>query len=145
MFNRRSVCAGLAAVAATPRFAFAQAGGPKSAFYSGVGNELTHYEVDPAAAQLAKRGSIKMPGGIQYAWPHPSKKFLYVTSSTGGPGFTPGPGTRPTSTTWPPSGSARPASSPHGDMSSCAGGRIQLERGTTPANTPWSHIIFPPA
>ena len=26
--------------------------------YSGVGNELTHYEVDPAAAQLAKRGSI---------------------------------------------------------------------------------------
>ncbi len=95
MFNRRSVCAGLAAVAAAPRFAFAQAGGPKSAFYSGVGNELTHYEVDPAAAQLAKRGSIKMPGGIQYAWPHPSKKFLYVTSSTGGPGFTPGPGFPP--------------------------------------------------
>jgi 6-phosphogluconolactonase (cycloisomerase 2 family) len=33
-----------------------------------------------------------MPGGIQYAWPHPSKKYLYVTSSTGGPGFSPGPG-----------------------------------------------------
>jgi len=92
MFDRRTVSAMLAGAVAAPRFAFAQESKEKSTFYSGVGNELTHYEVDASAATLAKRGSVKMPGGIQYAWPHPSKKFLYVTSSTGGPGFNPGPG-----------------------------------------------------
>ena len=91
-FNQRTVAAILAGTMATPSFAFAKSGKQKSTFYSGVGNELTQYEVDVANAELAKRGSIKMPGGIQYAWPHPSKKFLYVTSSTGGPGFSPGPG-----------------------------------------------------
>jgi 6-phosphogluconolactonase len=92
MFNRRTVSAMLAGTVLAPGFAVAQDSNGKSAFYSGVGNELTHYEVDTAGAALAKRGSIKMPGGIQYAWPHPSKKYLYVSSSTGGPGFTPGPG-----------------------------------------------------
>ncbi|HMA71837.1 MAG TPA: beta-propeller fold lactonase family protein [Xanthobacteraceae bacterium] len=92
MFNRRTVSAMLAGTVAAPSFAFAQRETQQSAFYSGVGNELTHYEVDAAEAGLARRGSIKMPGGIQYAWPHPSNKYLYVTSSTGGPGFNPGPG-----------------------------------------------------
>jgi 6-phosphogluconolactonase (cycloisomerase 2 family) len=91
-FNQRTVATMLAGTVAAPTFAFAKGTKQKSALYSGVGNELTHYEVDVASAELAKRGSIKMPGGIQYAWPHPSKKFLYVTSSTGGPGFNPGPG-----------------------------------------------------
>ncbi|HWO87333.1 MAG TPA: beta-propeller fold lactonase family protein, partial [Stellaceae bacterium] len=92
MFDRRTVAAMLAGSVVAPKFTFAEDDKQKSAFYSGVGNELTHYEVDAAAATLARRGSVKMPGGIQYAWPHPSKKYLYVTSSTGGPGFSPGPG-----------------------------------------------------
>ena len=95
MFDRRAVSAMLAGSVAAPRFAFAQQSKEKSTFYSGVGNELTHYEVDASAAALAKRGSVKMPGGIQYAWPHPSRKYLYVTSSTGGPGFSPGPSLPP--------------------------------------------------
>jgi 6-phosphogluconolactonase len=92
MFDRRTVAAMLAGTMTAPSFAVAKGGQQKSALYSGVGNELTHYEVDVAAAALAKGSSIKMPGGIQYAWPHPSKKYIYVTSSTGGPGFSPGPG-----------------------------------------------------
>jgi 6-phosphogluconolactonase (cycloisomerase 2 family) len=95
MFDRRTVTAMLAGAVAAPKFARAEEGRQKSAFYSAVGNVLTHYEVDTAAAALARRGSVKMPGGIQYAWPHPSSKFLYVTSSTGGPGFKPGPGFPP--------------------------------------------------
>jgi 6-phosphogluconolactonase len=95
MFNRRTVSAMLAGSIVAPRFALAQGAGAKSTFYSGVGNELTHYEVDVSTAELARRGSIKMPGGIMYAWPHPSKKFLYVTSSTGGAGYNPGPGFPP--------------------------------------------------
>lgn len=96
MFDRRTVTAMLAGSVVAPQFALAaEDGKPKSAFYSGVGNELAHYEVDTAAATLTRRGSVKMPGGIQYAWPHPSSRFLYVTSSTGGPGFKPGPGFPP--------------------------------------------------
>jgi 6-phosphogluconolactonase (cycloisomerase 2 family) len=59
----------------------------KTALYSGVGPEFTHYEVDVDAATLTKRGSVKLPGGVQYVWPHHSRQFLYVTSSTGGPGM----------------------------------------------------------
>lgn len=92
MLDRRTVTALLAGAAAAPRLALAQDGAPRSAFYSGVGNVLTHYAVDPAAATLDKRGAVTLPGGVQYAWPHPSRKFLYVTASTGGPGFKPGNG-----------------------------------------------------
>jgi 6-phosphogluconolactonase len=90
MLDRRTVTAMLAGVVAAPKLACAEESATRSAFYSGVGNVLTHYEVDAGAAALNRRGSVKMPGGVQYAWPHPSKRFLYVTSSTGGPGFKPG-------------------------------------------------------
>ena len=62
MFNRRRVSAMLAGTVAAPHFAFAKGAKTQSAFYSGVGNELTHYEVDFATAELARRGSIKMFG-----------------------------------------------------------------------------------
>src|ERR1700692_2630687 len=87
MFSRRAFSAMLAGSVAAMRGSFAQAATQRMAFYSGVGSELTHYDVDVDADALTKRGSVKMPGGIQYAWPSPSRKFLYVTSSTGGPGF----------------------------------------------------------
>jgi 6-phosphogluconolactonase (cycloisomerase 2 family) len=77
----------MASVAAALRGASARAATERMAFYSGVGSELTHYDVDVDARTLTRRGSVKMPGGIQYAWPAPSRRFLYVTSSTGGPGF----------------------------------------------------------
>jgi len=87
MFSRRAFSAMLAGSVAAMRGSFAQAATQRMAFYSGVGSELTHYDVDVGADTLTKRGAVKMPGGIQYAWPSPSRQFLYVTSSTGGPGF----------------------------------------------------------
>jgi len=87
MFTRRTVAMMLAGTVAAPQVSFGQAAKDRSAFYSGVGTELTHYDVDVDAGTLTKRGSVKMPGGIQYAWPHPARKYLYVSSSTGGPGF----------------------------------------------------------
>ena len=87
MFSRRMFSAMLAGTVAGLRGSLAQADQERMAFYSGVGTELTHYGVDVDANTLTKRSSVKMPGGIQYAWPSPSRKFLYVTSSTGGPGF----------------------------------------------------------
>jgi 6-phosphogluconolactonase len=91
MFSRRTFSVMLAGTVAAPCGSFAQAAKERikerMAFYSGVGTELTHYVVDVEADTLTKRGSVKMPGGLQYAWPSPSRNFLYVTSSTGGPGF----------------------------------------------------------
>lgn len=49
--------------------------------YSAVGEELTHYEVDIEDAALLKRASVQFPASVQYAWPHPSKRYLYVASS----------------------------------------------------------------
>ncbi|HSQ04105.1 MAG TPA: beta-propeller fold lactonase family protein [Burkholderiales bacterium] len=55
--------------------------------YSAVDDEITHYEVDVDNATLARRSSVKVPSFVQYAWPHPSHKHLYVTTSNRGPGL----------------------------------------------------------
>jgi 6-phosphogluconolactonase len=88
MIDRRTFSTLLAGSMAAPALSsnlWAQAG-QKMALYSGVGTEFTHYDVDVDGAVLTKRASVKLPDGTQYAWPHPSRKFLYVTSSSGGPG-----------------------------------------------------------
>ena len=90
--DRRTFSTLLAGAVAAPRIALAQTAKDKSAFFSGVGPDLTHFEVDFDAAALAKHGSVKLPGSIQYAWPHPSRKYLYVISSSGGVGIAPVPG-----------------------------------------------------
>ena len=77
--NRRTFSAMLASVVAAPRVSFAQAKN-NSAFYSGVGGQLTHFEVDFGAATLAKRAAVTLPGGAQYAWPHPSQRYLYINA-----------------------------------------------------------------
>jgi 6-phosphogluconolactonase len=88
--TRRTFSAMLASAVATPRLAFSQAK-VNCAFYSGIGGQLTHYEVDFGAATLAKRAAVTLPGGIQYAWPHPSRRYLYVATSSGGVGIAPVP------------------------------------------------------
>lgn len=51
--------------------------------YAAAGAELTQYDVDVEGATLAKRGSVTLPENVQYAWPHPSRKYLYVAWSNG--------------------------------------------------------------
>jgi 6-phosphogluconolactonase (cycloisomerase 2 family) len=55
--------------------------------YASVGRALSYYEADPKEGTLVKRGSIDLPANVQYAWPHASRRFLYVASSDGGPGL----------------------------------------------------------
>jgi 6-phosphogluconolactonase len=57
------------------------------ALYSAVDDELTHYEVDVESASLAKRATVKAPANVQYAWPHPSRQYLYVATSNRGAGL----------------------------------------------------------
>src|SRR6476620_8877626 len=56
----------------------------KTALYSAVGDELTHYELDIGEAVLTRRRTVKVPANVQYAWPHPSREYLYVSTSNRG-------------------------------------------------------------
>jgi len=58
----------------------------KVALYSTVGDELTRYEVDVKEAALARRETVRLPAYAQYAWPHPSRRYIYVATSNRGPG-----------------------------------------------------------
>ena len=57
----------------------------KTIYYASVGSELAAYDIDVDNFALTKRGTVTLPVNIQYAWPHPSRRYLYVVSSNGGP------------------------------------------------------------
>ena len=64
---------------------------PKSVFYQSIGPELSRFDIDVDGAALTKQDSVTIAGAnVQYVWPHPSKQYLYVVSSDGGPGTIPG-------------------------------------------------------
>jgi 6-phosphogluconolactonase (cycloisomerase 2 family) len=58
-----------------------------AAFYASTGPQLSLFDVDGAGAALEKHAAVTLPANVQYAWPHPSKRYLYVVSSDGGPGL----------------------------------------------------------
>jgi 6-phosphogluconolactonase len=90
MLNRRTFSALLAGTVAAPRVSWSQAVTGKTVYCAAVGPELSVYDVDIGDAALSKRAAVTLPANIQYAWPHPSKRYFYVVSSNGGPGL---PGT----------------------------------------------------
>ena len=88
MLNRRTFLSLVAGNVASPRFAVAQgAAARKVALYANVGAELTHYDVDVDGAQLIKQATITLPAGVQYAWPHASRRYLYVATSSSASGY----------------------------------------------------------
>src|SRR6266550_884261 len=87
MINRRTFSALLAGMVAAPNRAWSQQVTATAVFYASTGPELSLFEVDVAGAALEKRGTVTLPANVQYAWPHPSKRYLYVVSSDGGPGL----------------------------------------------------------
>jgi len=58
-------------------------GSGKTVVYAAAGSELTRYDLDPEGATLTRGGSVTLPDSVQYAWPHPSRKYLYVAWSNG--------------------------------------------------------------
>jgi 6-phosphogluconolactonase len=86
MINRRTFAALLAGTVAVPKRAWSEPVTGKTVFYTSVGPELTLFDIDIADAALQTRSTVTLPANIQYAWPHPSKRYLYVVSSNGGPG-----------------------------------------------------------
>jgi 6-phosphogluconolactonase (cycloisomerase 2 family) len=82
--NRRSFTAQVAAAAAFPAVTLAL---PRSLpFYASIGPSLIRYDLDMSALTLSARSSVRLPSNVQYAWPHPGRRFLYVVASNTKPG-----------------------------------------------------------
>lgn len=77
----------VASAAMVPKITEAQMSSNKVALYANVGADLTHYDVDVAGAALIKRATVTLPAGVQYAWPHVSRRYLYVASSSSASGY----------------------------------------------------------
>ncbi len=89
MIDRRTFNALLVGTVAMPATSWGQTPAKsKIVFYQSVGPELALFDIDLDAATLTKRSSVTLPANIQYAWPHPSRRTLYVVSSDGGSGTT---------------------------------------------------------
>jgi 6-phosphogluconolactonase (cycloisomerase 2 family) len=88
MVSRRAFMSMAAVGLAAPRLASAQqTASGKVALYANVGPELTHYDVDIDGMTLTKRETVTLPASVQYAWPHASRRYLYVASSSSAPGY----------------------------------------------------------
>ena len=85
MLSRRTLLSLVAGSMAAPRLASAQQASQKVALYANVGPDLTHYDVDVAGAELIKRETVTLPAAVQYAWPHASRRYLYIASSNSAP------------------------------------------------------------
>jgi 6-phosphogluconolactonase (cycloisomerase 2 family) len=51
------------------------------ALYAALGQELTTYSLDVKGAALVRQASAELPQNVQEAWPHPSRRYLYVAWS----------------------------------------------------------------
>src|SRR5262252_3447910 len=88
MIGRRALLS-LVAASMAPRVALAHPETHKAALYANVGADLTHYDVNVAGAALTKRATVTLPAAVQYAWPHVSRRYLYVATSSSASGYGP--------------------------------------------------------
>ncbi|SEJ74091.1 6-phosphogluconolactonase, cycloisomerase 2 family [Sphingobium sp. AP50] len=51
------------------------------AIFNSVGDVVTRWDLDVEAATLEQRASLTMPSVVQYAWAHPSGRYLYVATT----------------------------------------------------------------
>src|SRR6476646_5245392 len=70
----------------------AGSGAGRIAFYQSVGDLLTQWDVDADSMTLTQRASVTLPSNVQYVWPHPSRQYLYVTTTDAASGNAPNPG-----------------------------------------------------
>lgn len=89
MPSRRTFLSIVAGGLAAPGPAFAQPATQRAALYANVGADLTRYDVDVENAALIRRETVRLPAGVQYAWPHANRRVLYVASSSSASGYGP--------------------------------------------------------
>ena len=59
----------------------------RAALYSAIDDEVTQYDLDIEAATLTRRTSMRVVSFVQEGWAHPSRSYLYLTTSNRGPGL----------------------------------------------------------
>lgn len=82
--GRRQFCAVLAGALVTPGLAWSaknEENAESVALYASVGPELALYPVADGDIGPRPDSVLRMPANIQYVWPHPSRKLLYVAYS----------------------------------------------------------------
>ena len=89
MLTRRTFVSMMAGAAAAPGVSWGQSGAGQLALYAAVGPELTQYDVNVDGASLTKRGTVTLPANVQYVWPHQSRRYLYVATSSSASGTGP--------------------------------------------------------
>ena len=89
MLTRRTFLSLVAGSLAAPRFSAGQQASRKVALYANVGADLTHYDVDVAGGALIRQSTVTLPANVQYAWPHASRRYLYVATSSSASGYGP--------------------------------------------------------
>jgi 6-phosphogluconolactonase len=82
MLNRRHFAALLGATTISPA---ARARDMTLPFYASSGRQLALYALDRETATLAQKNSVTLSGNLQYAWPHPTGKYLYTVTSLNRP------------------------------------------------------------
>jgi 6-phosphogluconolactonase len=93
--DRRTFNITLMSAAATSLAGCASGGfgsGSRTVFYQCVGEQLTHWDVDADNGTLTRGATISLPSNVQYAWPHPSRRYLVVSTSDAASGNAPNPG-----------------------------------------------------
>jgi 6-phosphogluconolactonase (cycloisomerase 2 family) len=87
MFDRRLFSAALGGAAIFPAICSTGARAQNTLpFYSSTGPKLTRYVLDANAATLTPAETVTLPSNVQYAWPDPARRFLYVAASNNIPG-----------------------------------------------------------
>jgi 6-phosphogluconolactonase len=84
MIDRRTFATLFAGAFAAPGLSWGEDLKGKTVLYASIGPALTLFDLDGDA--LVKRATVTLPANIQYAWPHPSRRYFYIVSSNGGPG-----------------------------------------------------------
>jgi 6-phosphogluconolactonase (cycloisomerase 2 family) len=57
----------------------------KTIVYGALGPVMKVFEVDTGTAELTKVGEVKLPAGMQYAWPNKARTLMYYVTSDAGP------------------------------------------------------------
>lgn len=55
--------------------------GERTVLYSAIDDKMTRFDVDVAAATVTQRESVTLPSMVQYAWFHPSHRYVYAATS----------------------------------------------------------------
>lgn len=81
VLGRRQFCALVAGSLVAPGLAWSKDTTGHVVCYVSVGPELSLYRVKESNLTLTKDSSTMLPANIQYAWPHPSLRIMYVAYS----------------------------------------------------------------